>query len=82
MLHCELYACVRLVFLCLAERLLPQQLLRRGSNRDKLRVTLFQLWSYLEANDINDIETHITELAEEGITNIQKMNAEKCFYQS
>ncbi|XP_062276272.1 rho family-interacting cell polarization regulator 1 isoform X1 [Scomber scombrus] len=53
------------VFLCLAERVLDQRLPRRGGNRDKVMVTLFQLWSYLEANGITDMETHITELAEE-----------------
>uniref|UniRef100_A0A671XQD1 RHO family interacting cell polarization regulator 1 n=1 Tax=Sparus aurata TaxID=8175 RepID=A0A671XQD1_SPAAU len=53
------------VFLCLAERMLDQRLPRRGSNRDRLRVTIFQLWTYLEANGISDMETHVTELAEE-----------------
>ncbi|XP_044049146.1 rho family-interacting cell polarization regulator 1 isoform X2 [Siniperca chuatsi] len=53
------------VFLCLVERVLDQRLQRRGSNRDRVMVTLFQLWSYLEANNISDMETHITELAEE-----------------
>ncbi|XP_028286967.1 rho family-interacting cell polarization regulator 1 isoform X2 [Parambassis ranga] len=54
-----------LVFLCLVERVLDQRLPRRGSNRDKVMVTLFQLWSYLESNAITDMEIHITELAEE-----------------
>lgn len=31
-------------------------------------VTLFQLWTYLEANGISDMEEHIIELAEEGIS--------------
>ncbi|KAG7521509.1 rho family-interacting cell polarization regulator 1 isoform X1 [Solea senegalensis] len=54
------------VFLCLVERVLDQRLPRRGgSNRDGVMVTLFQVWTYLEANGISDIETHITELAEE-----------------
>uniref|UniRef100_A0A3B4WDN3 RHO family interacting cell polarization regulator 1 n=1 Tax=Seriola lalandi dorsalis TaxID=1841481 RepID=A0A3B4WDN3_SERLL len=53
------------VFLCLVERVLDQRLPRRGSNRDTVTVTLFQLWSYLDANSISDMETHITELAEE-----------------
>nr|XP_046250731.1 rho family-interacting cell polarization regulator 1 isoform X2 [Scatophagus argus]XP_046250732.1 rho family-interacting cell polarization regulator 1 isoform X2 [Scatophagus argus]XP_046250734.1 rho family-interacting cell polarization regulator 1 isoform X2 [Scatophagus argus] len=53
------------VFLCLAERMLDQKLPRRGSNREKVSVTLFQLWTYLEASGINDMETHIMELAEE-----------------
>ncbi|XP_039989913.1 rho family-interacting cell polarization regulator 1 isoform X2 [Xiphias gladius] len=52
------------VFLCLVERVLDQRLPRRGS-KDRVMVTLFQLWSYLEANGITDMEIHITELAEE-----------------
>ncbi|XP_022054314.2 rho family-interacting cell polarization regulator 1 isoform X1 [Acanthochromis polyacanthus] len=53
------------VFFSLVERILDQRLPRRGSNRDRVMVTLFQLWSYLESNCINDMESHITELAEE-----------------
>ncbi|XP_029289008.1 LOW QUALITY PROTEIN: rho family-interacting cell polarization regulator 1 [Cottoperca gobio] len=53
------------VFLYLVERVLDQRLPRRGGNRDRVMVTLFQLWSYMEANSISDMETHITELAEE-----------------
>ncbi|XP_074487708.1 rho family-interacting cell polarization regulator 1 isoform X1 [Sebastes fasciatus] len=53
------------VFLCLVERVLDQRLPRRGSSRDGVMVTLFQLWSYLEANSISDMDTLITELAEE-----------------
>ncbi|XP_035013111.2 rho family-interacting cell polarization regulator 1 isoform X1 [Hippoglossus stenolepis] len=53
------------VFLCLIERVLDQRLPRRGSSRDGVMLTLFQLWSYVEANGISDMETHITELAEE-----------------
>ncbi|XP_070827680.1 rho family-interacting cell polarization regulator 1 isoform X2 [Chaetodon trifascialis] len=53
------------VFLCLVERMLDQRLPRRGGNRHRVMVTLFQLWTYLEANGITDMETHITELAEE-----------------
>ncbi|XP_072242643.1 rho family-interacting cell polarization regulator 1 [Leuresthes tenuis] len=53
------------VFLCLAERVLDQRLPRRGSNKDGVTVTLFQLWTYLESNGNSDMETHITELAEE-----------------
>uniref|UniRef100_A0A8C6LRB4 RHO family interacting cell polarization regulator 1 n=1 Tax=Nothobranchius furzeri TaxID=105023 RepID=A0A8C6LRB4_NOTFU len=52
------------LFLCMAERVLGQKLPRRGP-RDKLVVTLFQLWTYLDSNNIRDIETHITELAQE-----------------
>ncbi|XP_032380188.1 rho family-interacting cell polarization regulator 1 [Etheostoma spectabile] len=51
------------VFQCLVERVLDQKLPRR--DRDGVMVTLFQLWSYLEANSIIDMETHVTELAEE-----------------
>uniref|UniRef100_A0AAQ5XTN5 FAM65 N-terminal domain-containing protein n=1 Tax=Amphiprion ocellaris TaxID=80972 RepID=A0AAQ5XTN5_AMPOC len=53
------------LFFSLVERVLDQRLPRRGNNRDRVMVTLFQLWSYLESNGINDMETHITELAEE-----------------
>lgn len=53
------------VFLCLVERVLDQRLPRRSSNREGVMVTLFQLWSYLDANGISNIETHIAELAEE-----------------
>ncbi|XP_071773680.2 rho family-interacting cell polarization regulator 1 [Centroberyx gerrardi] len=53
------------VFLHLVERVLEQRLPRRGGNRDKVMVTVFQLWSYLEADGISDMDTHITELAEE-----------------
>ncbi|XP_068459573.1 rho family-interacting cell polarization regulator 1 isoform X2 [Clinocottus analis] len=53
------------VFLSLVERVLDQRLPRRGGGRDGVMVTLFQLWSYLEANGIVDMETLITELAEE-----------------
>ncbi|XP_071345010.1 rho family-interacting cell polarization regulator 1 isoform X2 [Trachinotus anak] len=53
------------VFLCLVERVLDQRLPRRGNNKDTVTVTLFQLWSYLDANSISDMETHIMELAEE-----------------
>uniref|UniRef100_A0A8C9ZFR8 RHO family interacting cell polarization regulator 1 n=1 Tax=Sander lucioperca TaxID=283035 RepID=A0A8C9ZFR8_SANLU len=54
---------IKAMFQCLVERVLDQKLPRR--NRDGVMVTLFQLWSYLEANSISDMETHITELAEE-----------------
>uniref|UniRef100_A0A3B4Z9N0 RHO family interacting cell polarization regulator 1 n=1 Tax=Stegastes partitus TaxID=144197 RepID=A0A3B4Z9N0_9TELE len=53
------------VFLSLVERVLDQRLPRRGSSRDGVTVTLFQLWGYLESNGVSDMETHITELAEE-----------------
>ncbi|XP_029008361.1 rho family-interacting cell polarization regulator 1 isoform X3 [Betta splendens] len=53
------------VFLSLVERVLDQRLPRRRSSRDDVMVTLFQLWSYLEANGISDIKAHIMEVAEE-----------------
>ncbi|XP_047451640.1 rho family-interacting cell polarization regulator 1 isoform X2 [Mugil cephalus] len=53
------------VCLCLVERVLGQQLSQRGSNRDRLMVTLFQLWNYLDSNGISNMEIHISELAEE-----------------
>lgn len=31
-------------------------------------MTLFQLWTYLDANNITDLETHMSELAKEGNT--------------
>lgn len=31
-------------------------------------VTIFQLWTYLEANEVTDVDTLISELAKEGIT--------------
>ncbi|CAI5665828.1 unnamed protein product [Oreochromis niloticus] len=54
------------VFLCLVERVLDQRLPRRGSSRDNMMVTLFQLWSYLDSNAVSDMDTHIVELAKEG----------------
>ncbi|XP_068579103.1 rho family-interacting cell polarization regulator 1-like isoform X2 [Cebidichthys violaceus] len=53
------------VFLRLVERVLDQRLPQRADSRDGVMVTLFQLWSYLEANSVIDMETLITELAEE-----------------
>lgn len=61
------------VFLCLVERMLDRRLPLRGS-RD-IPVTVFHLWTYLEANDISDMETHICELAEEGITSTLKLHS-------
>ncbi|XP_028306979.1 rho family-interacting cell polarization regulator 1 isoform X2 [Gouania willdenowi] len=51
------------VFQCLVERVLDQKLPRRRENREQ--VTVFQLWSYIDSNGINDMETHIIELAQE-----------------
>ncbi|XP_037539165.1 rho family-interacting cell polarization regulator 1 [Nematolebias whitei] len=48
----------------LVEKVLDQKFLRRG-NWNKLMVTVFQLWSYLESNSVRNLETHIAELAEE-----------------
>ncbi|KAM4619057.1 rho family-interacting cell polarization regulator 1 [Polymixia lowei] len=53
------------VFLRLLERVLERRLPRRGGNRDDVMVTVFQFWSYLEADGVSDMDTHITELAEE-----------------
>ncbi|XP_056137267.1 rho family-interacting cell polarization regulator 1 isoform X2 [Lampris incognitus] len=53
------------VFLRLVERILERQLPRRGCNRDNIMVTVFQFWSYLEAEGVSNMDTHITELAEE-----------------
>lgn len=52
------------VFLSLAEQVLDQKLPRRDSTKD-VTVTLFQWWNYLEANGVSDVETHVSELAEE-----------------
>lgn len=51
---------LRLVEKMLNDRF-PQQ-----SSRD-VPVTIFQLWTYLEANKVTDVEKHISELAKEGI---------------
>ncbi|KAF7645110.1 hypothetical protein LDENG_00209970 [Lucifuga dentata] len=53
------------VFLCVVERVLDQRLPRRCSSRDKVTVTVFQLWSYLQANGVYDMDAHVTELANE-----------------
>lgn len=60
------HACGSAVFLYMTERILDQRLPRRGSSRDGLMVTLFQLWNYLDSNKISDVDTHVTELAKEG----------------
>ncbi|KAK7892064.1 hypothetical protein WMY93_024027 [Mugilogobius chulae] len=52
------------VFLTLAEQVLDQKLPRRDSNKIVI-VTLFQWWNYLEANGVTNIETYLSELAEE-----------------
>nr|XP_055029737.1 rho family-interacting cell polarization regulator 1 isoform X2 [Misgurnus anguillicaudatus] len=52
------------VFLHLVERILERKLPRRGGTA-KETLTLFQFWSYLEADGVNDLEAHIPELAEE-----------------
>lgn len=52
------------VFLSLAEQVLDQKLPRRDSTKDVI-VTLFQWWNYLEASGVSDVETHVSELAEE-----------------
>ncbi|XP_067274974.1 rho family-interacting cell polarization regulator 1 isoform X2 [Pseudorasbora parva] len=53
------------VFLRLLERILEKKLPRRAGCASKESLTLFQFWSYLEAEGVNDLETHIPELAEE-----------------
>ncbi|XP_030587482.1 rho family-interacting cell polarization regulator 1 isoform X2 [Archocentrus centrarchus] len=53
------------VSLSLVERVLDQRLPRRGSSRDNMVVTLFQLWSYLDSSGVSDMDTHIIELAKE-----------------
>ncbi|KAJ8417920.1 hypothetical protein AAFF_G00227630 [Aldrovandia affinis] len=53
------------VFLSLAERVLERRLPRRGGGAARETVTIFQFWSYLEAEGVSILDTHITELAEE-----------------
>ncbi|CAL8263721.1 unnamed protein product [Merluccius merluccius] len=53
------------VFLRLVERILERRLPRRSNNKDVAIVTIFQLWSYLEVEGIKDLNTHVSELAEE-----------------
>ncbi|KAM8861613.1 rho family-interacting cell polarization regulator 1 isoform 1-T1 [Synchiropus picturatus] len=53
------------VFTNLAERVLTQRLPKRDGNRNSVTLTLFQFWSYLEANGITNMKSHVTELAEE-----------------
>ncbi|XP_052437647.1 rho family-interacting cell polarization regulator 1 isoform X2 [Carassius gibelio] len=53
------------VFLRLLERILERKLPRRTGDASKETLTLFQFWSYLEAEGVNDLDTHIPELAEE-----------------
>lgn len=54
------------VFLRLLERILERKLPRRaGGGASKETLTLFQFWSYLEAEGVNDLDAHIPELAEE-----------------
>ncbi|XP_052387506.1 rho family-interacting cell polarization regulator 1 isoform X1 [Carassius gibelio] len=53
------------VFLRLLERILERKRPRRAGGVSKETLTLFQFWSYLEAEGVNDLDTHIPELAEE-----------------
>ncbi|XP_055790227.1 rho family-interacting cell polarization regulator 1-like isoform X8 [Salvelinus fontinalis] len=53
------------VFLRLVERILERRLPKRGGEAAREMLTLFQFWSYLEAEGVSELDTHITELAEE-----------------
>ncbi|XP_055078468.1 rho family-interacting cell polarization regulator 1 isoform X2 [Periophthalmus magnuspinnatus] len=53
------------VFRSLAEQVLDQKLPQRDSSKDAVILTLFQWWNYLEASGVTDMETYISELAEE-----------------
>ncbi|XP_037396001.1 rho family-interacting cell polarization regulator 1 isoform X5 [Pygocentrus nattereri] len=53
------------VFLRLVERILERRLPRRGGSTTKESLTIFQFWSYLEAEGVSELDTHIVELAEE-----------------
>lgn len=50
----------------LVERILERKLPKRCGSVAKETLTVFQFWSYLEAEGVSELETHITELAEEG----------------
>ncbi|CAL1595165.1 unnamed protein product [Knipowitschia caucasica] len=69
-----LYSCVLpermstvadMVFQSLAEQVLDQKLPQRDLNKEAAIVTLFQWWNHLESNGVTDVETYISELAEE-----------------
>uniref|UniRef100_A0A674B777 RHO family interacting cell polarization regulator 1 n=1 Tax=Salmo trutta TaxID=8032 RepID=A0A674B777_SALTR len=53
------------VFLRLVERILERRLPKRGGGAARDMLTLFQFWSYLEAEGVSELDTHIIELAEE-----------------
>ncbi|KAK6318283.1 hypothetical protein J4Q44_G00115740 [Coregonus suidteri] len=53
------------VFLRLVERILERRLPKRRDGAAREMLTLFQFWSYLEAEGVSELDTHITELAEE-----------------
>ncbi|XP_055796246.1 rho family-interacting cell polarization regulator 1-like isoform X6 [Salvelinus fontinalis] len=53
------------VFLRLVERILERRLPTRGGGVARDMLTLFQFWSYLEAEGVSELDTHIIELAEE-----------------
>uniref|UniRef100_A0A4W5P410 RHO family interacting cell polarization regulator 1 n=2 Tax=Hucho hucho TaxID=62062 RepID=A0A4W5P410_9TELE len=53
------------VFLRLVERILERRLPKRGGGVAREMLTLFQFWSYLEAEGVSELDTHIIELAEE-----------------
>uniref|UniRef100_A0A8C8H7L0 FAM65 N-terminal domain-containing protein n=1 Tax=Oncorhynchus tshawytscha TaxID=74940 RepID=A0A8C8H7L0_ONCTS len=53
------------LFLRLVERILERRLPKRGGVVARDMLTLFQFWSYLEAEGVSDLDTHIIELAEE-----------------
>ncbi|KAM6946371.1 rho family-interacting cell polarization regulator 1 [Aplochiton taeniatus] len=52
------------VFLRLVEKILERRLPRRGRATSET-LTLFQFWCYLEAEGVSELDTHVTELAEE-----------------
>ncbi|KAJ8003196.1 hypothetical protein DPEC_G00166880 [Dallia pectoralis] len=53
------------VFLRLVERILERKLPKREGGAARQMLSLFQFWSYLEAEGVSELDTHITELAEE-----------------
>lgn len=74
--------------MCLVERILERKLPRRCGSAAKETLTVFQFWSYLEAEGVSEMETHITELAEEGmfyicviiLTDLKVQTGSSCYF--
>ena len=61
-----LCVCLSSLLASCGARILERRLPRRSNNKDVAIVTIFQFWSYLEVEGIKDLNTHVSELAEEG----------------